>query len=213
MLNATFRGNATDGGYPWVAWAWSPLVEVYSPDLRAAPDLATARLEYGLAHPTLSNNGIYTALYFEAVSPEAGEHAKARTVVQPVNARTNIIGVADGSFDVTLGYEAVAEFFLDLQADIQYDWPLIEGRRVSTPVLFCASVVAGAEHEEEALAFVEFLLRNDTQAQLPERHFMPVLENGTMVDPDLGEVEVVFFDWRDWERVEATLARYEVSYG
>src|SRR5688500_14680553 len=207
-LSDSFQGDeAEGGGYPWVAWSWSPLVEVYSPKLDEAPDLATAKLDYGLAHPTLSNNGIYTALFFENASAAAGQHAKSRTVVQPVNARTNIIGVADGSFDVTLGYEAVAEFFLGQHADIKYDWPLIDGRRVTLPVVFCAAVVEGGRHEEEARAFIDFLLRNDTQAALAERHFRPVLDDGAPVEPMFAGVASIRVDWGDWEAIEAILGK------
>jgi ABC-type molybdate transport system substrate-binding protein len=211
-LSPGFRGNATGpDGFPWVAWAWSPLVEIYAPHLEETPDLASAKLDYGLAHPTLSNNGVYSALLLEEVSPEAGAHARSRTVVQPVNARTNIIGVADDSFDVTLGFEAVAEFFLGLQADIKYDWAVIDGRKVTTPVLFCAAVVEGAPHEDEATDFVSFLLREDTQAALADRSFRPVLVDGAGVEAEFDGVGSIHFDWQDWRSLEAVLDDYEVT--
>jgi len=130
------RARVEADGPVWRAFAWSPLVEVYHPDLGSPPDLASADYSFGFPHPLLSNNGVYAALLFEQTDPAVGQRALSRTVVQPTNARANIGGVADGSFDVTLGYEAVAAFFQDRGARIAFDVPVIEGQRVTTPVLF-----------------------------------------------------------------------------
>lgn len=211
--NSTAQGNSTaEEDARWYAWAWSPLVEVYSSRLAEAPDLATAQLRYGLAHPTLSNNGIYTVLFLERISPAAGEHALRRTVIQPVNARSNILGVADGSFDVTLGYEAVAEFFHAQGARIAYAAPLVEGNRTTTPVLFCVGLVDGP-HPEEARAFVDLLFTNETQALLPKYYFRSVY-NLTAPPSELPpDTPMVQFDWQDWEQIERLLPRYEVVPG
>jgi len=95
----------------WYAFAWSPLAEVYNPALGAPPDLAFLNTTFGFPHPLLSNNGIYSVMFFENVSAAAGARALAHTVVQPVNARSNILGVVDGTFQVTLGYEGVTLFY------------------------------------------------------------------------------------------------------
>lgn len=209
-LNDTYRSNGTRvDGHAWYAWAWSPLVEVYAPSLGQAPDLANASLKYGLAHPTLSNNGIYTVLFLEHVSPAAGEHARSQTVVQPVNARTNINGVADGSFHVTLGYEAVAKFYQAQGAKIAFEAPLIEGKRVSTPVLFCVALVDGP-HRAQAERFVDLLFTNETQGILSQYHFRSVY-NITPPPSDLpADLDMVEFKWEDWETIEEILPLYEV---
>ena len=209
--NETFRSKlGTDTGLAWYAFAWSPLVEVYSPRLSETPDLATSGLRYGLAHPTLSNNGVYTVAFFEKVSPEAGQHAKGRTVVQPVNARTNILGVADGSFDVTLGYEAVAKFFQVQGADIQYDIPLVNGNRSTTPVLFSVSLVRDGPHPLEARHFIEFLFAPETQRALAAYHFRSVLHESGVQSHLPEDLPLVLFDWDDWASVEDDLPKYEV---
>lgn len=211
-LEAGYHGELRNGSAAWYAWAWSPLVEVYSPKLGARPDLASAEIDFGLAHPTLSNNGIYTALFFESVSPEAGSRARSRTVVQPVNARTNILGVADGSFDVTLGYEAVGRFFQNQGARIVFDAPLVDGREASTAILFCVGLVDGP-HKEEARRFADFLFRNETQQQLSKYYFRSVYNNTpppSELPPDLEYVQV---DWENWRHIEEILPRYEVGYG
>src|SRR5881296_3802360 len=107
-----FVSRSVAGGHLWYAFAWSPRVEVYDPQLSPTPDLATFDTTFGFPHPLLSNNGIYAVLFFENVSAAAGARALAHTVVQPVNARSTILGVADQAFDVTLGYEGVTLFYL-----------------------------------------------------------------------------------------------------
>jgi ABC-type Fe3+ transport system substrate-binding protein len=205
-LNATYR-SVSGNGHAWLAFAWSPLVEVYSPRLgMAPPDMATAQLKYGLAHPTLSNNGVYTALLFETVSPDAGEHARSRTVVQPVNARTNIIGVADGSFEVTLGYEAVAQLFQDQGARIAYGTPLIAGQNVTMPVLFVAGLVDGP-HPAEARALVDLIFSKPVQDRFAAYHVRSVYEPPLPPGPG---VRVVPVAWSNWHAIDAVLSRYEV---
>jgi len=116
-----FQSRNVTGGHLWYAFAWSPLLEVYSPTLGAAPDLAFINTSFGFPHPLLSNNGIYAVLFFENVSAAAGARALAHTVVQPVNARSNILGVADRAFDVTLGYEGVTLFYLNQGARVAFN--------------------------------------------------------------------------------------------
>src|SRR5437879_2097754 len=87
----------------WYAFAWSPLAEVYDPALGAPPDLAFINTTFGFPHPLLSNNGIYAVLFFENalgnLSKTAGARGLAHTVVQPANARANILGIADHTFE------------------------------------------------------------------------------------------------------------------
>src|SRR5205809_1386481 len=116
----TFKGSNVTGGHAWYAFAWSPLVEVYDPAFGAPPDLASINTAFGFPHPLLSNNGIYAVLFFENVSAAAGLRALAHTVVQPVNARANILGVAEGDFAVTLGYEAVTLFYVKQGARVNF---------------------------------------------------------------------------------------------
>src|SRR5256884_2818652 len=63
-----FASRSVAGGHLWYAFAWSPLVEVYDPQLSPTPDLATFDTTFGFPHPLLSNNGIYAVLFFENVS-------------------------------------------------------------------------------------------------------------------------------------------------
>lgn len=207
-MEGAFLGRDVPGGHPWVAFAWSPVVEVYSPWLGAAPDLATTDVRVGLPHPILSNNGIYAALLLDAVSPEAGDHVRGHTVVQPVNARTNIIGVADGSFHVTLGYEGVAKFYQAQGAKIAFDAPLIDGQRATIPVLFSAGVVMGGK-VDVAHSFIDFLLTPAMQAATEKVFFRPVVAAEAPREA-LAPVEVVDVDWSEWERLDDILPRYEV---
>jgi len=214
-INASYVSERNDtDGVAWLAFAWSPLVEVFSPEIAAPPDLAASELRFGFPHPTLSNNGVYAALFFDNVSRAAGDHARGKTVVQPVNARTNILGVADGSFDVTLGYEAIAEFFLAQGASFQYAAPLVGGREVSTPVLFAVGLVDGP-HTSEARAFVQMLFSDTIQTGLAKYHLHPVGAGPSPESPLARDLEMVEFDWHDWETIEAGLLRYEVraTYG
>src|SRR5437660_1542424 len=81
-------------------------------------DLPFINPSFGFPHPLPSNNGVYAVLFSETVSAAAGARALAHTVVQPVNARSNILGVADRAFDVTLGYEGVTLFYLNQGAHV-----------------------------------------------------------------------------------------------
>lgn len=206
-----FKSRSVNGGRVWYAFAWSPLVEVYAPRLAEAPDLGRTDLKVGLAHPLLSNNGVYTALLLENVSAEAGRHALSRTRVQPVNARANIGGVADGSFDVTLGYEAVTLFYRDQGAKIAYDIPLVAGQRVTTPVLCSAALIHG-DRNVEADALIEFLFENSTQDAMQEYYFRPVLSDraGVKGAIDITNATSLSFDWARWSSIQDMLPRYEV---
>lgn len=209
--NVSFRSREVNGGRIWYTFAWSPLVEVYATRLDAPPDLATSNLTYGLAHPLLSNNGIYNVLYFEELDPEAGRHALARTTVQPVNARSSINGVADGSFDVTLGYEAVTLLYQDRGASVAMALPNLRGERHVVEVLVSVGLVRNHPHDE-AYRFIRFLFTNETQANLGKYHFRSVVQGAAPPD---GGVDVTIgtrvpYDWADWRELEDKLKDHEV---
>lgn len=210
--DAAFASRAVEGGHIWHAFAWSPLVEVYSPTRATAPDLADSNLRLGLAHPRLSNNGIYNAVFFESLNRSAGADAVSRTVVQPTNARATIAGVAEGSYEATLGYEAVVRFFQGRGAAIAYGVPRLGGVEATLPVLFSAAVVKNHPHDG-AEALVRFLFEEAQQSLLANYGFRSV-------DPDippprgameLSGVRSVDFDWSNWAALEAALPRYEVG--
>jgi ABC-type molybdate transport system substrate-binding protein len=212
-LNETFQGASADRGVTWVAFAWTPVVEVYRPGLPAVPDLATAELRFGLPHPRLSNNGVYSVILYEMVDREAGKWGIDRTVVQPVNARTNIGGVADGTFDVTLGYEAVTRFYQKQGAKVAYGPPNFHGENVTTPVLVTAGIVRGT-HEADTRRFVDFLFTNETQSHLAKYYFRSVLgpeSDDEAAFPEENHVRVVHFDWADWRKLDEAMPRYEVT--
>ena len=206
-----FQSRNVSGGHLWYSFAWSPLVEVYRPDLAAAPDLLTTDLRFGLAHPLLSNNGIYNVVFFETVSPEAGARAISLTVVQPVNARATILGIADLSFDVTLGYEAVTQLFVDQGARVSFDFPLLNGTRWTLPVALSVGLVKGHPHPA-AMSFVDFLFTPGTQSRLGGFYLNDTLRvtNATLPGVPPG-VRIVQFDWSTWQSLEAALPRYEVT--
>ncbi|MEA3199476.1 MAG: iron(III) transport system substrate-binding protein [Thermoplasmata archaeon] len=212
QINATYRSD--DPGATWYAFAWSPLVEVYGPRLGAAPDLATAELKFGLAHPLLSNNGIYNVIYYEQVSPEAGRHALARTTVQPTNSRATIDGVADGSFDVTLGYEAVALLYEGKGARVEHDLPLLAGNRSLVPVLFVGGLVHGHPHAD-AERFLQFLFTNQTQGHLAKYFLRPTLPGAkplaSGLDAQMAGLAPITYDWTRWQELEAKLPTYRVK--
>src|SRR5438093_1051916 len=66
-----FVSRSVAGGHLWYAFAWSPLAEVYDPQLSPTPDLAALDTTFGFPHPLLSNNGIYAVVFFENVSVAA----------------------------------------------------------------------------------------------------------------------------------------------
>src|SRR3989475_10382488 len=100
-------------------------------------------MTFGFPHPLLSNNGIYAVLFYENVSVAAGLRALAHTVVQPANARANILGVAEGDFAVTLGYEGVTLFYAKQGARVTFGLPILGGQDYVTPVIFSAGLVKG----------------------------------------------------------------------
>jgi len=223
LKSSDSAGNGTAANHTWYAFAWSPVVEVYNPRLGSAPDLANLTASFGFPHPQLSNNGVYAVLLFENVSSAAGQRALAHTRVQPTNARTNIGGVADGSFDVTLGYEAVVQTFMDQGANLAYALPLIDGQHVTTRVLCSAALVAPGKPGGEAL--LRFLFQPATQERLAKYHFRPVVGaeggaggsggsgggNATAPGVDLAGVRIVDFDWTQWEQLDASLERYVIQ--
>jgi ABC-type molybdate transport system substrate-binding protein len=212
-IPAALKGAAVEGGRVWYAFAWSPLVEVHVPTILDTPDLADTSRSFGFPHPRLSNNGVYATLLFENASRDAGANVLAHTVVQPVNARANIGGIADGSFEVTLGYEAVTRFYQDQGARLAYDLPLIAGQRVTTPVLCVAGLVKGGGHPG-AVALLSFLFEDTTQSNLAKFHFRASV-NGTAAAPEdfvsLDGARVIDYDWARWADLEEALARYVVT--
>lgn len=208
--DASFLGAEVDGGRIWYAFAWSPLLEVYSPRFGEPPDLATAEVKYGLAHPLLSNNGVYNVVLFESLDREAGRHALERTTVQPVTARTSINGIADGSFDLTLGYEAVTLLYKDKGADVASSLPRLRGQPVSVTVVVSVGLVTGHDHPQ-AREFIEFLFTEGTQSGLAEQYWRPVLEGPDPQDAvDVQGLAPVTWDWTRWADLEARLKDYEV---
>lgn len=208
--DATFLGREVDGGRVWYAFAWTPLVEVYAPRFDAPPDLATADVTFGLAHPLLSNNGVYNVLFYESLDPAAGRHALARTTVQPTNARSSMNGVADGSFDVTLGYEAVTLLYQGKGARVGSALPRLGGEDVFVPVVASVGLVQGRDHPQ-ARALVHFLFEPQTQAALAAEHWRPVLGGPAPAGGiDVSGLEAVTWDWTRWEDLEAKLKDYEV---
>lgn len=209
-----FVSRSVVGGHLWYAFAWSPLAEVYDPTLGAAPDLAFINTTFGFPHPLLSNNGIYAVLFFEEVSAAAGARALAHTVVQPVNARANILGVADGAFDVTVGYEGVTLFYLKQGARVAFDLPVLGGQRFLVPVIFSAGIVKGHPNPM-AMDFVDFLYRDEIQSNISRFYFRAVLPGfpdpaGGIPLPGPGTV-VLNYDWSQWRTLESTLPKYVVG--
>ncbi|MHB8605048.1 MAG: ABC transporter substrate-binding protein [Thermoplasmatota archaeon] len=214
--NVTASGSAPGGATLriWVAFAWSPLVEVYAPRLGAEPDLARPDVRFGLADPLLSNNGIYNAIYYETLSPASGRWALNHTVVQPVNAQAAIGGIVDGSFDVTLGYEAVSLQYRAKDANIAFGLPLLDGNRSVTPVVFVAGLAAGHPHAD-AERFIDFLFTPDTQAHLARYYFRPAFADAPQTAGalawDPANVTDIAYDWSRWDALERVLPEYEVK--
>lgn len=212
----TAPGVAALDGQPttaaWHAFAWSPVVSVYAKDRTDAPDLLDGDDRLGLAHPLLSNNGVYVTLLLDDAGPDTRQQVLARTVVQPTNARATIGGVADGSYDLTLGYEAVASFFQGRGANVVYDVPMLGGEATTAPVLFAASLVANHPHDG-AEAFLASLLTPEVQGKLAASGLRPVLAGvaGPAGALDLDGVRILRTDWSDWAAIEARLPAYEVK--
>lgn len=200
-----------EGGRAWHAFAWTPLV-VVRPAGAPEADLATSDVPFGFPHPLLSNNGVYAVLFFEEADPEAGARALAHTRVQPTNARANIGGVAEGSFQATLGYEAVVRFYQEQGAKVDYAIPLLDGERVTTPALFSASLIHSERHPK-AEALLAALFTNETQDALARYHFRSVHADDAGGDGllDLRGAKVLHYDWGRHEELEEALTRYEVA--
>lgn len=199
------KARAEGAGRAWYAFAWSPLVQVRATSGEPSQDLATTNATFGFPHPLLSNNGVYGVLLFEESSPAAGRNALAHTRVQPTNARANVGGVADGSFALTLGYEAVVEYYQGQGARIASEIPLVNGERVTTPVLASAGIIHNGKTPQARL-FIDFLFSNETQSALREFSFRSIAEPTS--DP---QARVIHYDWSQWERLEAALPYYEVK--
>ena len=211
---ANFASRNVTGGHVWYAFAWSPLAEVYNPALGAAPDLAFINTTFGFPHPLLSNNGIYSVMFFENVSAAVGARALAHTVVQPVNARSNILGIVEGAFQVTLGYEGVTLFYLKQGARVAFDLPLLGGQRFLIPVVFSAALVNGHPNPR-ALDFIDFLFRTELQSNLSRFYFRAVLPGfpdpvGGIPLPAPGAIDLNY-DWSQWSTLESALPKYVVG--
>src|SRR5256712_10263661 len=196
-----FVSRSVAGGHLWYAFAWSPLAEVYDPQLSPTPDLAALDTTFGFPHPLLSNNGIYAVLFYENVSVAAGLRALAHTVVQPANARANILGVAEGDFAVTLGYEGVTLFYAKQGARVTFGLPILGGQDYVTPVIFSAGLVKGHPNPL-ASDFIDFLFRDTVQANLSRYYFRSVLPNSTapaggMPLPAPGAM-TIDYNWSNW---------------
>jgi ABC-type molybdate transport system substrate-binding protein len=205
------QSRPVPGGRIWQAFAWSPLVEVHRPG-DGPVDLATDDGKFGFAHPLLSNNGVYNVLLFETLDPAVGEKVLQRTVVQPVNARATIGGVADGSYDLTLGYEAVGRFYQGRGAKIELSVPILANQSVTTPVLFSVALVKNHPHTA-APEFVRTFFQPEVQAELAGSHFRAVMEDAPPLEDglDLEGTRIIKFDWVKWEELESALADYEVK--
>lgn len=204
------QSRPVPGGRIWYSFAWSPLVEVHRPG-EGPVDLATDDGKFGFAHPLLSNNGVYNVLFFEALDRAAGQAALDRTVVQPVNARATIGGIAEGSYDLTLGYEAVGRFYQGRGAKIDVSVPVLSNESVTTPVLFSVALVRNHPHGA-APEFVKTFFQPEVQAQLARSHFRPVLPGAPQPDGlDLSGARMLGYDWADWEALETALTDYEVK--
>ena len=205
------QSRPVPGGRVWHAFAWSPLVTVHRPG-DTALDLAQGTSPFGFPHPLLSNNGIYAVLFFEGTDPEAGARILQRTEIQPVNARANIGGVAEGDYDLTLGYEAVARFYQERGAEVDMSVPMLGGENVTTPVLFAAALVHDSPHHG-AREFLQVLLSPEVQDRAADFHFRPILAGADQPEDalDLSGARIVRYDWEEWDRLEAKLSDYEVD--
>lgn len=204
------QSRPVPGGRIWYAFAWSPLVEVHRPG-DGPIDLATDDGKFGFAHPLLSNNGVYNVLFFEALDPAIGREALQRTVVQPVNARATIGGVADGSYDLTLGYEAVGRYYQGRGARIDMSVPVLSNESVTTPVLFSVALVRNHPHDA-AQDFVRTFFQPEVQAELAKSYFRPMLAGAVQPDGlDLQDARMLQYDWAEWQSLEAALSDYEVK--
>ena len=204
------QSRPVPGGRIWYAFAWSPLVEVHRPG-QGPVDLATDDGRFGFAHPLLSNNGVYNVLLFESLDHEAGQAALGRTVVQPVNARATIGGVAEGSYDLTLGYEAIGRYYQGRGARIEMSLPVLANETVTTPVLFSVALVKDHPHTA-APEFVKTFFQPEVQAELAKSHFRPLMPGAPQpAGLDLAGASMLRYDWTGWETLEAALVDYEVN--
>ena len=203
------QSRPVPGGRIWYAFAWSPLVEVHRPG-EGPVDLATDQGKFGFAHPLLSNNGVYNVLFFEGLDPAIGQEVLRRTVVQPVNARATIGGVADGSYDLTLGYEAVGKLYQSRGAKVEMSLPVLRNETVTTPVLFSVALVKNHPHDA-AVEFIKTFFQPEVQAKLAKSHFRPMSPDAPQPEGlDLEGVRTLRYDWTDWAVLESALSSYEV---
>lgn len=210
-LGSGNQSRPVPGGRIWHAFGWSPLVTVHRPG-DTGLDLAEGTSPFGFPHPLLSNNGIYAVLFFEETDPAAGARILARTEIQPVNARANIGGVADGDYDLTLGYEGVARFYQERGAEIEASIPVLDGRNLTTPVLFSAALVKNNPHAG-AEQFMRILLSERVQDQVADFHFRPVDPEANALEGalDLSTADLLRYDWEEWDLLEDKLSGYEVD--
>lgn len=210
---ATPQRRGPDHGVIWAAVATSPLVEVYNPAFDAPPDLNRTSTSFGFPHPLLSNNGVYATLFFETTDRAAGRKAVDRTVVQPTNAQANMNGAADGTFDVTLGYEAVAKLFKDGKgAQIEYGFPVVNGRNVTLNVQFSLGLVHNHAHAGWQ-EFIDHIFDPAVQASFSKYDMRPTLPDvpGPADALDLKRASLITYDWSKWQELESRLPVYVVN--
>jgi ABC-type molybdate transport system substrate-binding protein len=212
-LDDAFQSRAVEGGRIWRAFAWSPLVAVAPASAGAPPDLATASGAFGFPHPVLSNNGVYVVVFLQHYDDALAQRLLDATRVQPTNARTTIGGVAEGSFQFTLGYEGVARFYEAQGAPIVHEIPLVEGEKATLRVVFSAALVANERRHPGADPLVRFLFTPEAQSLLAKHHLRPVLAGATPPQGalDLADATVHDVDWRAWDTIERALPLYEVK--
>lgn len=198
------KANASglvEGG--WRRLAWTPLVEIHRPGVEP-PDLARDRFTLGLPDPRLSSNGVYNVILLDALGPEARVAALERTKAHPITARATVNGVAQGDYDVALGYEAAAKLFQSQGARVAYGYLPYDGERVTTPVVVAGALVEG-RRSALAGAFLDALASPEGIADFERAHFR---RPGAQLED--ADVRIVTFDWSQWAALEARLGAYEV---
>jgi hypothetical protein len=152
-------------------------------------------------------------MFFETTDRAAGRKAVDRTTVQPTNAQANINGAADGAFDVTLGYEAVAKLFkFGKGAKIDYGFPVVNGRNVTLNVQFSLGLVHNHAHAGWR-EFIEHVFDPAVQAGFAKFELRPTLPDvaGPANALDLKRASVITYDWSKWEELEGRLSAYVVN--
>jgi molybdate transport system substrate-binding protein len=118
-------------------------------------DLASTRITaIAVAEPTTVPAGIYAKEYL--LKMHLWEKVTDR-LIPTDNVRATLDAVESGNADAGIVYKTDA--LISKKVRVAYEVPLREGPRISYP----AAVVAGAEHEAAARAFVRYLTSNAAQ--------------------------------------------------